>query len=177
MKVTIMHPAEAATLSSSDSLNSTSERQFYVFEVRTRRLALPALALHRVIRAVEVMAVPGALTGIAGGINVAGNFVPVIDLGPLLVPGGPTLGQPHPDDHFILTDHEGRMVAIWAQAVCGLVTGPEELVASLGDSAKHSFQSLQTDEGLVLVCDLDLLFAGRTDLGQTFETPPNLEEN
>lgn len=132
--------------------------QIYVFVAGGRRLGLPALAIDRLVRAVEIVWVPGGGPCNPGGIHVAGEYVPILDVSHLFGMA-PLAGQPDLDHHFVLLRHNGTQVALWAQEVCGLIAGGHlhNVPHSSGDSSGQYWQTLQTLAGPVLVCEPEAL--------------------
>lgn len=133
-----------------DDVNAT--QYMLVFSLGERRLAVPLEAVERVVRAVEVTALPEAPATVAGIINVQGQLVPVLDL-------RQRFGLPprtvEPDDQFVLTHGAGRTVALWVDAVAGVeACGAADVVA--GDAVLPGSGLiegvLKRPDGLVLVC-------------------------
>lgn len=129
--------------------------QFLTFGVQGRLLAIAVAQLERVVQAAEITPVPGSPVGIAGGLNVAGEIVPVLDARSLLSPEVSGDSQPQLDDHFLLMHLGEQLVALWVHQVYGLVTAP--LIELRWKEDEAPWQGLQTSEGLVLVCDLHRL--------------------
>lgn len=136
--------------------NTLTEQQYLIFEVDGRRLALPIIQLERVIQAAEITLVPGAHASIAGGMNMRGTFVPVVNVSALLGrAGGPA--QPDVADHFLLVQHQGQDLALWVHEVLELVTAEPMVLLQREDTP--AWYGLQTPDGLILLMDLTLLFS------------------
>jgi D-alanyl-D-alanine carboxypeptidase len=92
----------------------TNSRQLLLFTMGEPRYALNLAAVERVVQAVEVMPLPKAPPLVLGVINVQGQVIPVVDL-------GPCFGRPPREvavnDQFILARTASRRIAVVAEAV------------------------------------------------------------
>lgn len=147
------------------SEESGGEDFYYLFTAAGHRLALPLQPVERLVRAVAITPVPNAARGIAGLINVQGSAVPVMDLSYWFstTNGASSRTQPELSDHFILLKRASGLVAVWADTVEGVTRFPgTDLVQSpgirWGDGARGArWQFIKTPNGLVPICDVELL--------------------
>lgn len=129
--------------------------QFLVFRLDDRRYALPLNVVERVVRAVEVTALPKAPGTVLGLIDVHGRLMPVLNVRRrFLMPGRDV----SPADSFLLAHTARRAVALvidesdgvleWSQGEVGVST---QIASGL-----ESFPGvLRLDDGLVLIHDLE----------------------
>jgi purine-binding chemotaxis protein CheW len=145
-----------------------SIKHILVFTLDEPRYALDLSVVERVIRAVELTALPDSPPMVLGAINVHGQITPVVDL-------RRHLGLPpqalNPDRRLILARTESQRVALLVDNVAGIHDLAEgEWVAAddllPGALYIHSMAKVGTD--LVLICDLDQLLSlqERIDLAQ-----------
>lgn len=81
-------------------------------------LALPALMVREILRAVAITPLPGTHSIIEGAVNVRGRLVPVIDLRERLsFPPKPL----DPDEFLVVLQTAGRSLAIRVEAIDDLV--------------------------------------------------------
>lgn len=83
--------------------------QLLIFSIDNRRHAVPLLNVEQVLRAVEVMSVPGAPSNILGTINLSGVLIPVLNLRKHF---GYTEKEIEPSDHFIIARGTSVLVAL-----------------------------------------------------------------
>ena len=133
-------------------------RHLLVCALGDQRLALPLMAVERVVWAVEVTPLPGAPQSVLGVINVEGRVVPVIDL-------RRRYGIPDREidlaDRFVIARTSRRTVALlvdWADVVAspaGAFVRAEEVLPAAGPVR----EVIKGDDGLVLVYDPDVLLS------------------
>lgn len=132
-----------------------SSDSLVVFHVGEHDFALAVTAVERVVRAVEIDALPEAPRGVRGIINLRGRIVPVFDLRALL---GEPLRAVRAGDHLIVAHTRWRIVALLADAVSGVVP---RLAAQVTPAAEilpglEAIDGvLKLDGGLVLIHDVD----------------------
>ena len=94
-------------------MTAASEQHLVVIALDQQRYALRLAAVERVVRMVEVTALPAAPLAISGMVNVQGRVVPVYDL-------RRRFGLPKREvtlaDHFIVARTARRSVALIADA-------------------------------------------------------------
>jgi purine-binding chemotaxis protein CheW len=117
-----------------------------VFEAAGQRYGLEASAVREVVRAVAVTPLPGAPPAVEGVINVRGRVVPV--LGARARFGLPAR-EPGPDDHLIVTDLGGRVVALRVDRALGLARVSPAAVE--GGEGGGPVRVAKGDDGLVLL--------------------------
>ena len=91
-----------------------------VFELQDRRCAVELSAVQEVIPLGPVTPVPAAPPAIVGAVNVHGQVVAVLDLGPLLEL--PSAGRPRQGACGLLASSAGSTVVLHVTRVCEVVT-------------------------------------------------------
>jgi purine-binding chemotaxis protein CheW len=86
-----------------------NERDFIIFSVDQRRLALPLLMVERVLRMVAITPLPDAPGWVVGMLNLHGRLLPVVDLRLRL---GRSFRPYHVDDRLIVLDLHGQAMAL-----------------------------------------------------------------
>jgi purine-binding chemotaxis protein CheW len=130
------------------------DRALLVFRAEGQRYALRLGSVVRVLRMMEIVALPSAPDIVLGVIDIAGSIVPVMDLrARLRLP----LRQASPSDVLVLAHGGARRVALAADEVVGVVECPADLVPTdaLVPGIEHVSGVLQLGDGLVLIHDLD----------------------
>ena len=125
------------------------------FALDERRFALPLGSVRRIVRAVEVTALPGAPPIVLGAIDVAGTVIAVLDT-------RQRLGMPaRPVDatqHFIIADTARRTVALVIDEPRGVIEPDATRLAEPAQIAS-GLESLMgiaaLEDGLVLIQDLE----------------------
>lgn len=124
-----------------------------------QRYALHLAQVERVIRAVEITALPKAPAIIAGVINVQGQVVAVVNI-------RKRFGLPEreivPSDHIIIARTSRRTVALAADGVIGVIELTERRVVH----ARAIFPDMEyvegiatLEDGMILIHDLDKFLA------------------
>jgi purine-binding chemotaxis protein CheW len=129
--------------------------QFVVFRLSGQRFGLRLPWVQRVVRAVEITPLPGGPEIILGLVNIHGEVVYVLNL-------RRALGLPDREldvgDQFILAKASGRMVALVADQVAGVLEFKNDQV-KIGDDFLSSSWRLygvaRTDEEIIPILDLD----------------------
>ncbi|MEJ7602052.1 MAG: chemotaxis protein CheW [Kofleriaceae bacterium] len=124
-----------------------------VFEVASRRLAVPSDRVHELVRAVAVTRLPGAPAGVDGVIDRRGSLIPVFDLRPRLALAAAPV---RPTEQFIICAVETiGLVAVRADRVLELRTVAVLASVPAGSSTDPLVGSLiQLPDGVVVLCDL-----------------------
>lgn len=128
-----------------------------VFRVEGQRFALPAAAVERVVRAVEVTPLPGAPPLVLGVVDVGGRVLPVLDLrGRLELPPR----RLRVDDQLVIVDTGMRSVVLPIDEADGVVDEPAVLAGSaLASGSRGPLRGvLQLDGGMAWIHDLERLF-------------------
>lgn len=98
--------------------------------LRERAIAIPAMAIERILRMAALTPLPGAPPGVAGVLNLHGTIVPVVDPRPAL---GLAPVPCDPAQHLVVVsagtryllwlDHADQMVAVPRHALTGVAAG------------------------------------------------------
>ena len=130
-----------------------------VFEIAGQRYALPLRAVVRVVRAVEVTALPHAPATIYGAINVQGRVIPVLNM-------RKQLGYPERaldlNDEFLIVQVLQRWLALWVDTVSDVIeTAPQALIAAeqIAPGLEDVASVVKLANGLLLLQDPEHLFA------------------
>ncbi len=128
-----------------------------VFSIDGQRFGLDVSAVERVVPAVEVTHFPGLPDHLLGLISVKGSEVPVLDMRRLLgFPGRAITAR----DKMIIAGGPERAVALVIDEVAGFAGCPKrqpEMDNSPSETHEIIVGTLKDDEGMVLVCNADLL--------------------
>lgn len=128
---------------------------FVSFRLGPERYALRLSAVERVVRAVEVTALPRAPAIVIGVIDVEGCVLPVLNLRRRLrLPER----EISPADHFLIARTTRRRVALVVDEACGVFEcGAAEIVraAEIVPGLDHIQGVLKVNDGLVLIHDLE----------------------
>jgi purine-binding chemotaxis protein CheW len=127
-----------------------------VFQVESRRFGLPLEAVERVVRAVEITALPRAPAVVLGVINVQGHIVPVVDVRARLhLPLRSGIGLA---DQLLIARTQTRVLAL---IVDGTTTVAEYSAADFTGAAaivpglEYLSGVVVLPDGILLVQDLD----------------------
>jgi purine-binding chemotaxis protein CheW len=113
-----------------------------------RRIAVPLIAVERIVRAVQVTPLPQAPDMVVGVINVAGAVLPVMNVRRRFhLPER----EISPADQFLIARATRGLVVLVIDATYGVVEHP---ATSTGGSG-HICGALALHDGLVLIHDLD----------------------
>ena len=133
--------------------------QLFTLRLDQHRYALRLQDVERVVRMVEITALPEAPSAVLGLINVQGRVMSVIDLRACF---GLAPREPDPDDVLVIVRAAGGMVAIAADGIEGVSEWPEQSTVQGGEivPAPANLEGVvKLPGGLVLICDLDRLLA------------------
>ena len=131
--------------------------QYVVFTIDRHRFALRLSDVRRVVRMVELTAVPEAPAFIAGMINVQGELLPVVNTRRRfrLRERDATV-----NDQLIIATARGRTGALIADSVIGVIEECEESMTATGSvvpGVELVDGMLKTEDGIVLLQDPDVL--------------------
>lgn len=115
-------------------------------EVADRRLALRAMEVREVVRAVAVAPLPNAPDVVDGVINLRGEPVPVLDVRRRF---GLAPSEVSPREHFVVARAGPRTVALRVDRALELVEVPEEAIRS----AEPAVPGAEGVEGIALLPD------------------------
>lgn len=129
--------------------------QWVVFGLDDRRVAVPLLAVERVVRAVHVTPLPRAPGMVIGVIDVAGTVLPVMNV-------RRKFGLPEraiaPADHFLIARTGRGPIILAIDTTHGVLEHPPASIADaaiLATDTDHITGALALPDGLVLIHDLD----------------------
>jgi purine-binding chemotaxis protein CheW len=132
-------------------------REILVFTLGTARYALWSTDVRELLRAVAIVALPGAPRIVEGIINLRGRIVPVLDLRARFRLPRKEL---EPSDHLIVVAVDQRLVAVRADHALSLV---EIEISGDLEAAPYVAGVARMPDGLVLIHDLrTFLSAGET---------------
>ena len=128
-----------------------------VFAIDEQRYALPLSSVERVVRAVEVTALPRAPATLLGAINLQGRVLPVLNLRRRF-----QLPQRELDlnDEFLIVRTAARTVALWVDLVCEVrACSPQTVIAAeqVAPRLDELTAVVKLENGLLLVQDLERL--------------------
>jgi purine-binding chemotaxis protein CheW len=134
--------------------------QLVVFRLGSQRFALPLAAVDRIVRAVEVMPLPGAPGVVLGAINVGGCVVPVFCAGRRF---GLQQRVINPDHQLLLARVAARVVAMVIDEALGVIEcAAHEVVPS--DAIVDGLERFQgvaaLADHMVLIHDLEKFLSG-----------------
>jgi len=137
--------------------------QLFIARLDGQRYALRLQDVERVLRMVEITALPESPAAILGLINVQGRVLSVVDLRAWLhLPAR----EPAPEDVLVIVSTTAGTVALAADGVEGVSDWPEQAsvpAEQIYPAPAQLEAVLKLADGLLLICDLDRLLA----LGQT----------
>lgn len=124
-----------------------------VFQLAPLRIALPLEAVQRVVRAAQLVPLPGAPAIVAGAFNLGGEVVPVLDLRSRfgLVPRALRA-----DDHFVVVHGVQRTLALVVDDACEVAEHAAAAVepsATIAPGLEHIRGVVRVDDGLLLIQD------------------------
>jgi purine-binding chemotaxis protein CheW len=133
-----------------------------VFALDEQRFALPLEVVDRVVRAVEIVPLPGAPLMVSGVINVHGEILPVINL---RVRCGLPDREIDLDDQFIIAHTPSRTVALHVDSTQVIHSKLEECVATdhnVPDCVSVK-QMVKGSDQLILVYSIESLLTPEDD--------------
>jgi purine-binding chemotaxis protein CheW len=126
-----------------------------VFRLEARRYALALPNVERVVRAVEVTALPNAPAVVMGIFNLAGRLIPVLNIRKRFqLPER----EIEPADHFLIAHTTRRTVALVVDEAEQVIERPEAEIVGVDPivpGLDHVRGIVKLEEGLVLIHDLD----------------------
>jgi purine-binding chemotaxis protein CheW len=130
-----------------------------IFLLDGQRYALPLTTVERVVRAVEVVTLPGAPHLVLGIIDVGGRVLPVISLRRRFSLPDRQIGV---TDQFLIANTTLRPVALVIDDVAGVIECESSAVAgpeAIGPGMEPFEGVVKLDDGLVLIHDLTKLLS------------------
>lgn len=148
-------PAPSVESLSPFASHSPGLNQFVVFRLNGHRYGLRLPWVQRVVRAVEITPLPGAPEIILGLVNIHGEITYAVSM-------RRALGFPDREldvgDQFILARASGRMVALVADQVAGVLEFENDQV-KIGDdflpNPLRLYGVAKTDDDIIPILDLD----------------------
>ncbi len=139
----------------SSAVAATPTAQWVVFGLDARRIAVPLVAVERVVRAVQITPLPQAPGMVIGVINVAGAVLPVMNVRRKFgLPGR----EITPDDHFLIASTARGRIVLVIDTTHGVVEHPATTAlhgTRFQTDTDHITGALALPDGLVLIHDLD----------------------
>jgi purine-binding chemotaxis protein CheW len=133
--------------------------QLFVVRLDDHRYALPLQDVERVLRMVEITALPEAPPTVLGVVNVQGRVLSVIDLRSCFhLPPREVI----PEDILVIVHAAGGMVALAVDAVEGVSADAESTMVTAGEIVPEPAYLegvAKLADDLVLICDLEQLLA------------------
>jgi purine-binding chemotaxis protein CheW len=137
-------------------------RHLVVFALDDHQFALPLEFVDRVVRAVEVVLLPGAPRIVKGIINLHGQIVPVISL--RLRCGLPER-EVEVDEQFIIARTPTRTVALQVDSTHMLQAKPDDCIptSQFVPESMNVGQVVKSADGLILVQNIETLLSSHED--------------
>ena len=152
--------------------------QLVAFILNDQRYALPLSAVERIIRAVEITALPKAPAIVLGIVNVGSRIIPVVNVRQRFhLPDR----EIEPWDQVILGQTGRRTVALVVDEVSSVVTRPESEVIAAHEILP-GLEGVQgvvgLDDGMILIYDLNkfLSMEEKTALDEALAETKTLDE-
>lgn len=133
--------------------------QIVVFTLDEESYALSLNSVVKVIHAIEIRPLPKAPEIITGIINVKGRIIPVVDIRKRF---GLEAHEIELNDRLIIADTGKREVAILVDSVTGIsdmAPPQQQVVKEILPFAEHLSGITKTDDGLILIYNLDLFLS------------------
>jgi purine-binding chemotaxis protein CheW len=130
-----------------------------IFLLDGQRYALPLTAVERIVRAVEVVALPGAPHLVLGIIDMGGRVLPVISLRRRFSLPDRQVGV---TDQFLIANTAARTVALVIDDAAGVIVCEPSAIAgaeSIGPGMESFEGVVKLEDGLVLIHDLTKLLS------------------
>ena len=139
--------------------NVTTLIRWVLMMVDGQTYALPMAAVDRILRMVELTPLPGAPDVVEGVINIRGGVVPVVSIRRRL---GLSIRPVEISDSLVVAHARNRRLAVIVESVLGVVERSSDDVVNTSGIARgihHIEGLLKTNDGLVLIQDLDKFFS------------------
>ena len=139
------------------ALNLTD--QFVIFTINEQKFALPATAVSRIVRIVEITPIPNAPANIVGVINVQGEAVPVFNMRKLF-------GFPDRElkltDQLIIARISGHTISFITDMVTGITNRLDKKIIT-DDKVFPGLEKIIEglvffEDGMILIYNLEKLF-------------------
>jgi len=139
--------------------NVDSQIRWVLMTVDGQTYALPLTVVDRILRMVEITPLPGAPGIVEGVIDIQGEVVPVVSIRRRL---GLTHRPPEISDSLVVAHARNRRLAVIAESVLDVVErsgGDRVSTSDIARGTPYIEGLLKTDDGLVLIQDLDKFFS------------------
>jgi purine-binding chemotaxis protein CheW len=137
--------------------------QLVAFILGEQQYALPLATVQRVVRMVEVTALPKAPEIVLGVIDLGGKIIPVMSM-------RKRFGSPEPEtslsDQLIVADTATRTVALVVNSVTGVVERRAEEITnteSIMPGVQYVAGMISLEEGVLFIHDLDRFLAKKEE--------------
>jgi purine-binding chemotaxis protein CheW len=127
--------------------------QIVVFTLDQQKYGLNASAVQRIIRAVEITALPKAPEIVLGVINMEGEIIPVLDIRKRFQRPASEI---NPENNFIISKTQSRTVAIVVDSVLGLTSNETIPISQNRLPGMEYVQGIiKLEDGMILIHNLD----------------------
>ncbi len=129
--------------------------QLLVFVLEEQKYALSINSVERLIRAVEIVPLPGAPEIVLGVIDLRGRIIPVINVRKRFGLAERTID---PGDQIVIARSSKRSVGLVVDSVAGVIEPPGEDIISTEDilpGVRYVAGVVRIKDGIVLIHDLD----------------------
>ncbi len=129
--------------------------KFMVFSLEDQKYALSLSRVEKVIRSVEITALPKAPEIVSGVIDMQGRIVPVFNVRKRFRLPEKEIG---PEDHMIVAKAFSRMVSFWVDRVEGIIEWPPDRIIPKRDihpEMEYVEGVIKLENGMVFIHDLD----------------------
>ena len=143
-----------------------------VFTIDNQRYALRLSDVKRIVRTVEVTALPQAPEGILGVVNVEGQVIPVVNIRRRFNLPEQEINL---DDQLIIARTSGRAVALVVDAVSGIVERSEQEVIAVEDivpGTEHVEGVIKLEGDMILIPNLDSFLSLEEENSHNGALPP-----
>lgn len=138
-----------------DFPGAPEQLQLVVFKLDDQRYALPLAVVERIVRAVEVTALPDAPRIVLGMIDVGGRVLPVLNIRRRF---GLAEREVSPDDQYLIARTVRRRVVLVVDEALGVIEHSQAAVitpAQIVPGVELLQGVVRLDDGLVLIHDLE----------------------
>jgi purine-binding chemotaxis protein CheW len=135
-----------------------------VFTLEGRAFALPVLDIGEILRMVAITHVPDTPAWVRGVINLRGQVIPVVDLRRRLGLQSSEIGLNTP---ILVVRTAERSLGLIADAVTDVIEVPDHDLSEpsdVGGRGQAISAVVRTDEGLVMILDLDEIVSAAGEL-------------
>ncbi len=131
-------------------------QELLLFELDNGTFGVPTCSVREVLRAAALFPLPEYPEFVAGGLNLRGEIVPVVDGRALLSRDRKPID---PADHMIVLGAQARSIAIHVDRAISLTVISQDDLAVPPSRGKFVTQVVSTENGPTAILDVDELFA------------------